>query len=589
MSQNEFDVLGALELHLWISDVDVTKRCVSHALTTILEENRNSFPNCQSKMEKFLEELALLQEQDKVPKSKKKGRMQPDHSKLASESELEGFYSGSAKPFAMATSICAKWAESSMKKGEAEEKQEGTLTIKDEFAQMVSWTHYSAQKTLLVTKEDWLSPESTYRLFLIYNKLLLRDDTTDLEVSQFNAFLLKMVSITGYIWSPQLEYQKKGTQSINFPEFLTVLAEYFSNLHLDADFTCQMILELYNFIVLGILKKGYLVKRGHFRRNWNRRYFILRLNNLTYYEDEVQTKPKRSIVLNRMTKLVNVRDSESSKHPKQFVITCGETEVDYQICAEDHKSKQEWLLVVRKALALEKIRNPLDKEEFVSSVEQWKKSVYGAVPNLATEEDRSQGRVPAMQEEATSVISKDSEQKITSTNGDLKPATIVQTSDGISHSEMVEHASHEPGETSHQSRLYQKLIPSTQDEVVKPSEYQPLLSAQDSASVTTDSKDSSSVPKRRHSYINVEETSVDEKKEDKENHSSSSLGAEVKQKRHSYLNVEDVEDLQDKEKEEENGTKNDIQDLPNPSTDSELYSVPKPKPKPRPRQVKPAS
>ena len=188
LSQNEFDVLGALELHLWISDVDVTKRCVSHALTTILEENRNSFPNCQSKMEKFLEELALLQEQDKVPKSKKKGRMQPDHSKLASESELEGFYSGSTKPFAMATSICAKWAESSMKKGDAEEKQEGTLTIKDEFAQMVSWTHYSAQKTLLVTKEDWLSPESTYRLFLIYNKLLLRDDTTDLEVSQVRLY-----------------------------------------------------------------------------------------------------------------------------------------------------------------------------------------------------------------------------------------------------------------------------------------------------------------------------------------------------------------------------------------------------------------
>lgn len=37
-------------------------------------------------------------------------------------------------------------------------------------------------------------------------------------------------------------------------------------------------------IVHGVLKKGYLTKKGHKRRNWKRRWFILQRTTMTYYE-----------------------------------------------------------------------------------------------------------------------------------------------------------------------------------------------------------------------------------------------------------------------------------------------------------------
>lgn len=37
-------------------------------------------------------------------------------------------------------------------------------------------------------------------------------------------------------------------------------------------------------IVNGILKKGYLTKRGHRRKNWRKRWFILEKTTLKYFE-----------------------------------------------------------------------------------------------------------------------------------------------------------------------------------------------------------------------------------------------------------------------------------------------------------------
>ena len=103
---------------------------------------------------------------------------------------------------------------------------------------------------------------------------------------------MKFVMLAQYLWSPHLEYKTEGSEFVNFPEFVTVVTEYFSNLHLNTDFTCELIGELYELMVLGILKKGFLVKQGHVRKNWNRRYFILQLTTLTYYEDKELTKKK---------------------------------------------------------------------------------------------------------------------------------------------------------------------------------------------------------------------------------------------------------------------------------------------------------
>ena len=47
-----------------------------------------------------------------------------------------------------------------------------------------------------------------------------------------------------------------------------------------------MISDLVDETVHGVLKKGFLEKKGHVRRNWRRRWFILKKTILTYYSTD---------------------------------------------------------------------------------------------------------------------------------------------------------------------------------------------------------------------------------------------------------------------------------------------------------------
>lgn len=46
----------------------------------------------------------------------------------------------------------------------------------------------------------------------------------------------------------------------------------------------QVIQDMRDEIVNGVIKKGYLTKKGHKRRNWKRRWFILQRTIMKYFE-----------------------------------------------------------------------------------------------------------------------------------------------------------------------------------------------------------------------------------------------------------------------------------------------------------------
>lgn len=47
-----------------------------------------------------------------------------------------------------------------------------------------------------------------------------------------------------------------------------------------------MVQDLHDDIVHELLKKGMLKKRGHVRKNWKDRFFVLAVRSLTYYESQ---------------------------------------------------------------------------------------------------------------------------------------------------------------------------------------------------------------------------------------------------------------------------------------------------------------
>ena len=102
--------------------------------------------------------------------------------------------------------------------------------------------------------------EHFYNNIVIYNLSLI---TFNFQV---NAFLMKLVSMSQYAWNPNSEYKAAGSDFVNFPEFVTVVTECFETLNLTADFTDGLILELYDFMIKGIHKKGFLEKKGHVQK-----------------------------------------------------------------------------------------------------------------------------------------------------------------------------------------------------------------------------------------------------------------------------------------------------------------------------------
>ena len=141
-----------------------------------------------------------------------------------------------------------------------------------------------------------------------------------LKVGQVNTFLEKMIKMAGFIWNPNKhEYTAEGRDFVNFPEFLALICEYFASLKVNTELTCELIGDLVDHMVNGVIMKGWLTKQGHFRKNWKRRFFVLKANSLHYYRTRDLLEKKGQLVLNRNSKLLNVPDSEDPGHPNKLV------------------------------------------------------------------------------------------------------------------------------------------------------------------------------------------------------------------------------------------------------------------------------
>ena len=83
--------------------------------------------------------------------------------------------------------------------------------------------------------------------------------------------------------------------------------------------TGEMILDFVDELVNGVLKKGYLVKQGHVRHNWKKRYFILKENVMSYYKSRETMEFK---VCGWTHKCTNTHLSRPTHYPH---VTCAPT------------------------------------------------------------------------------------------------------------------------------------------------------------------------------------------------------------------------------------------------------------------------
>ncbi|KAG8001563.1 Switch-associated protein 70 [Nibea albiflora] len=117
--------------------------------------------------------------------------------------------------------------------------------------------------------------------------------------------------------------------------------------------------EVFQELILDVLKQGYMMKKGHKRKNWTERWFVLRPNSLSYYIGEDLVEKKGDIILDRNCCVESLPDKEGKKC--LFIIKC--TDKSFEISASDKKKKQEWIQATQMCIQLLRLGLPSPHRE----------------------------------------------------------------------------------------------------------------------------------------------------------------------------------------------------------------------------------
>ena len=72
--------------------------------------------------------------------------------------------------------------------------------------------------------------------------------------------------------------------TFDFMAFLHQMVTCIDQINIPVASIAGIVESAYEEVVNGVLKRGYLVKKGGKRRNWKRRWFVLKNDEMSYYE-----------------------------------------------------------------------------------------------------------------------------------------------------------------------------------------------------------------------------------------------------------------------------------------------------------------
>ncbi|XP_063802519.1 switch-associated protein 70 isoform X2 [Pseudophryne corroboree] len=232
------------------------------------------------------------------------------------------------------------------------EKVQGEFN-KVEFYRMC-WT--LCAKKHLVRSPLCISEDSAFKVWTIFN--FLSDDKYPLTIvpEEIEYLLKKLAEAMGSGWQQALfEDYKIGLHDkpsgLSVWELIELIGSGQFSKGTDFTTVSMAINEVFNELVLDILKQGYLWKKGHKRKNWTERWFVLKPNVMTYYVSEDLKDKKGDISLEGSCFVESLPDRDGKKC--LFLVKC--VDKSYEISASDKKKKQEWIQAVQTVVKLQKI------------------------------------------------------------------------------------------------------------------------------------------------------------------------------------------------------------------------------------------
>ncbi|XP_070691532.1 switch-associated protein 70 [Pempheris klunzingeri] len=201
-----------------------------------------------------------------------------------------------------------------------------------------------------------ISDEDVFKVWCIFN--FLSEDKYPLVIitEEIEYFLQKLMEAMGSGWSEEKFADYKLNLSIT-KHCLTVwdLIELVGMRYFSKDMNRQTlsmgINEVFQELILDVLKQGYMMKKGHKRKNWTERWFVLRPTSLSYYACEDLEEKKGDIILDRNCCVESLPDKEGKKC--LFIIKC--IDKSFEISASDKKKKQEWIQAIQTCIQLQRL------------------------------------------------------------------------------------------------------------------------------------------------------------------------------------------------------------------------------------------
>ncbi|XP_057409312.1 switch-associated protein 70 isoform X1 [Balaenoptera acutorostrata] len=215
-----------------------------------------------------------------------------------------------------------------------------------------------AKSLLLITEDD------AFKVWVIFN--FLSEDKYPLIIvpEEIEYLLKKLTEAMGGGWQ-QEEFENYKINFDDSKDGLSVweLIELIGNGQfskgMDRQTVSMAINEVFNELILDVLKQGYMMKKGHRRKNWTERWFVLKPNIISYYVSEDLKDKKGDILLDENCCVESLPDKDGKKC--LFLIKCFDK--TFEISASDKKKKQEWIQAIHSTIHLLKLGNPPPHKE----------------------------------------------------------------------------------------------------------------------------------------------------------------------------------------------------------------------------------
>ncbi|XP_069759320.1 differentially expressed in FDCP 6 homolog isoform X1 [Narcine bancroftii] len=244
--------------------------------------------------------------------------------------------------------------------------------VKETFNELC-WTLTAHKNYKPLSCQSLICEREAFKLWCLFN-FLSEDKYPLVMVQEEVAYLLRKVfTAIGQEWLHEGELRDHFGQNPSLDGVVTVWQ--FLELMESGRFTKSAskesfalgIQSVYEELVLDVMQKGYMWKKGYVRRNWNERWFVLKACVLIYYVNEDLKEKKGEIHLNKDSTVEALQDKDG----RRCLFCIKTTSRTYELSASDTKRRQEWVESITTAICLQaENKLPMHKEQRVKRREQ---------------------------------------------------------------------------------------------------------------------------------------------------------------------------------------------------------------------------